>query len=104
MFIAGEPDHQQPLFINQWMFLGIRGAVDLSWKLIYPIDCLATDSGLVEADGEAFTGIRQEIMPPHSQGFLYYAWGKIAGTLFPQPWIKISSSPKFFDETAGTEW
>ena len=59
---------------------------------------------LAEGGGKALTVTRQEIVPPLSQGFLHAASGKIAGTLFPQPWIETSAGPKLLDEVAGAGW
>lgn len=65
----------------------------------------ARDERLIaEGGGKALTMTRQEIVPPLSEGFLHEGSGKIAGTLFPQPWIDSASGPKLMDEIAGAGW
>ncbi len=59
---------------------------------------------LKEGGGKALTVTRQDIVPPLSQGFLNAASGKIAGTLFPQPWIETGAGLKLLDKVAGSGW
>ena len=59
---------------------------------------------LSEGGGHPRTVTRQEIVPPLQKGLLAFPLHPAHGTLFPQPWIRMTAGRRLLDSATGTGW
>ena len=70
-----------------------------------PIAAEARDARILgEGGGQPRTVTRQEIVPPLQKGLLAFPLQPAHGTLFPQPWIRMTAGRCLLDSATGAGW
>jgi 3-(3-hydroxy-phenyl)propionate hydroxylase len=70
-----------------------------------PVAAEARDARILgEGGGHPRTVTRQEIVPPLQKGLLAFPLHPAHGTLFPQPWIRVTAGRRLLDSATGTGW